>query len=303
MALCRQSRCFLEDTPWKTIPWRHTPKTLEDRLMDIMVHLPGLAEAVAVPQNRPACLEKIKTLSTAVQDWRWAWHAANSTSVRQVRHETTTIPPHSQSHTPRNILLTQMSQSTLEFDTPRQALDILYYNAALLYLMQLQSTALQPPTSISPHPQSQPQLPQPELLTPSDEAFIRRQTLSSLSAHGHPLLLPGQVRFRCQAAAEAFMTLECVTRLLARTDGTGAETVVTPAAIGIVYWSLRGLGMQSGMGWGEEVVKGLMRRVGVFRAGGGCVGGSGSGNGGEGDREVERAFAGYFVGASADVAE
>ncbi|KAK3309468.1 uncharacterized protein B0T15DRAFT_3859 [Chaetomium strumarium] len=215
-SLCRQSRCFLEETPWKTIPWQRAPKTFEDRLMDIFVDLPGIAEAVVVPTNRAACLEKIDALSIALNDWRWNWQCANSGSVRQVHNEG--MEEGDITSTP---LMELILQASLEFDSPRLALDILLYNAALVYLMQIRSVA-------------NGQDPRHEPLSPDDEGYIRQQI--ALSRH-NPLLLPGTVKFRCQAAAEGFMTLSCIRRLMATTPT--AVTVVTPATIGIVYCALR----------------------------------------------------------------
>ena len=189
--------------------------------MDIFLDLPGIAEAVVVPANRPACLDKIHTLSMTLQQWRWDWHAVNSASVRLVRNES-----HGKATTPHarpSIVSETLLVATLAFDTPRLALDILFYNAALLYLRQLETVA-------------RGNAPQPEVLSPDDERYIRRQATLSVSS-GHPLLLPSQVRFRCQAAMEAYMTLPCVAKLLATTPRM--VTVVTPASIGIVYWVLR----------------------------------------------------------------
>ncbi|KAK4101132.1 hypothetical protein N658DRAFT_496834 [Parathielavia hyrcaniae] len=260
-ALYRQSRCFLEDTPWKTVPWRHAHKTFEDRLADIMIHMPGIAEALAVPQNRPSSLDKIKTLSAALHEWRWDWHAANSACVRRVRDATASLnDAHLAPETPA--LVRHMLRTTLEFDTPRQALDILYYNAAIIYLAQLDAAA-----------RGQ-RYPYPELLTSADQRYIRRYVAAddgggSGGNNSNPLLLPGQARFRCQAAAEAFTTLSCVTRLLATTPGM--ETVVTPSAIGIVYWVLR-----DQMQLLEEHLQLLLSRYAIFR-------------------DPERDFGGYFV--------
>ncbi|KAH6628109.1 hypothetical protein F5144DRAFT_515171 [Chaetomium tenue] len=228
----QQRRCFLEDEPWKTIPWQQVPKTFEDRLMDILVDLPGLAEAVADPRKRAASLDKIQVLSVALQVWRWDWHNVHSGSVRMVRH---TDNP-SESGNPDKIpfmvnpqkvpfLVSLIRQAHLEFDSPRLALDILYYNAVLLYLMQLEAIARgQPPQ-------------QREHLSLEDERYVRLQGAAIMAHDANPLLLPGKAKFRCQVAAEAFMTLSCTTRLLGTT--TTGETVVTPMVIGIIYWVLR----------------------------------------------------------------
>lgn len=211
--------------------------------MDIIVDLPGIAEAVNIPSNRAACLNRVDALSVALRHWRWEWHSANSASVRRVQHGVN-------AEDERKPFITQMLQASLEFDSQRLALDILYYNAALLYLMQLKTAACG-------------QVPQPEMLSPKDEDYIRRQ-----AAISNPLLLPGQVRFRCQAAAEAVTTLSCITRLMAITPGR--ETVVTPYAIGIIYWVLRD---QLQLGDYLEVV---LSKYSVFH-------------------DAQRVFAGYFV--------
>lgn len=191
--------------------------------MDIFIDLPGIAEAVVAPANRAACLDKIRGLAMELQQWRWDWHAANAARVRLVQHAS----PEESSSASRagsSVISEILRSASLNFDTPRLALDILYYNAALAYLMQLETVA-------------RGHIPRPEALSPDDERFIRRQAAQSLSGTGNPLLLPSQVRFICQPAMEAFMTIPSLTKLLATTPGM--ETVVTPAPIGIVYWVLR----------------------------------------------------------------
>ncbi|EAQ89425.1 hypothetical protein CHGG_06044 [Chaetomium globosum CBS 148.51] len=227
-----QKRCFLEEEPWKIVPWQQVPKTFEDRLMDIIVDLPGLAEAVADPHKRAASLDKIQVLSVALQVWRWDWHSVHSGSVRMVRHADNPSEPGNPEMIPFMVnpqkvpfLVSLIRQAHLEFESPRLALDILYYNAALLYLMQLEAVAHgQPPQ-------------QREHLSLEDERYVRLQGAALMVRGANPLLLPGKAKFRCQAAAEAFMTLSCTTRLLGTTP-TG-ETVVTPMVIGIIYWVLR----------------------------------------------------------------
>ncbi|KAK4034379.1 hypothetical protein C8A01DRAFT_18811 [Parachaetomium inaequale] len=262
LALCRQSRCLLEDEPWKTLPWQQRPKTFEDRLMDIIVDLPGVAESVVAPHKRAACLDKINTLTVALQEWRWDWHAVHAASVRQVRHHAggSLVEEMPDTRAPPPTIVNQMLLASLEFDSPRLALDILYYNATLLYLMQLEAVA-----------RGQPSPPEPEILSREDERYIRRQAARNNSdGGGNPLLLPGQVKFHCQAAAEAFMTLSCVTRLLATTPEKA--TVVPPAAIGVVYCVLRDQ-LRLGDGW----LALLLSKHALFH-------------------DAQRVFWGYFVG-------
>lgn len=174
------------------------------------------------PHKRAACLESVNTLFAALHEWRWDWHAVHSTSVRSVRH-TSSLETKGTKTTPDIVSL--MLLVSLEFDSPRLALDILYYNAAILYLMQIEAVA----RGEVP--------PQPEILAPDGERYVRRYVAAAMSGNGQPLLQPGAARFRCQAAAEAFMTISCATQLLATTPET--ETVVTPSAVGILYWVLR----------------------------------------------------------------
>ncbi|KAK4139105.1 uncharacterized protein C8A04DRAFT_40984 [Dichotomopilus funicola] len=215
--------CFLADESWKTVPWQYVSKTFEDRLIDILVELPGTAEAVMDTRKRAACVDKIQGLSFALQAWRWDWHRVHSGSVRMNRHTGNPMEPNKHDSLP--FLVGMMLRANLEFDTARLALDILYYNATLIYLMQLQAIARgQPPEH-------------PEHLSPEDERYVRLQGAAVMAHGANPLILPGKAKFRCQAAAEAFMTLSCATRLLGTTPTS--ETVVTPMAVGIVYWVLR----------------------------------------------------------------
>lgn len=187
---------------------------------------------MADPHKRVACLNKIQVLSVALQGWRWDWHNVHSGSVRLVRHSRNLSEPGEPGKVPFMVnpqkvpfLVSLMLQADLEFDSPRLALDILYYNAALLYLMKLEAVARgQPPQ-------------QPEHLSLHDERYVRLQGAALMARDTNPLLLPGKAKFRCQAVTEAFMTLSCATRLLGTT--ATRETVVTPMTIGIVYWVLR----------------------------------------------------------------
>ncbi|KAK5652207.1 hypothetical protein OQA88_10704 [Cercophora sp. LCS_1] len=196
--------CFLQDDAWKSLPWQDTPKSFEDRLMDIFIELPGIAEAAAKIENRERCLERVITLSAALGDWRRDWHAAHSDAVRRVSPMANGIG------------------SCLEFDSPRLALDILYYNAALLYLMQLGAVA-----------RGQPALQEMSAVTKESFAPLHKKSVSQKG----PLLLPDEVQFRCQPAVEALMTIPYITNALSVTSGR--EMVVTPAPLGVVYSVLR----------------------------------------------------------------
>ncbi|OAQ61432.1 fungal transcriptional regulatory protein [Pochonia chlamydosporia 170] len=49
--LTRRKRCPLDDSDWKTIPWIYCKKSIKDRLVDILVHLPGLMQDMDILQE------------------------------------------------------------------------------------------------------------------------------------------------------------------------------------------------------------------------------------------------------------
>lgn len=139
--LCCQKRSFLEAEVWKTVPWQNAAKIFEDRVMDIFVDLPGLAENVASPGNWESVSAKVKVLRAALRMWRWDWHIWYSSTVRSVH---VPVPPSGGVNGPdeiRRTALEQMPSVQLKFDSLTQAVEILYYNVALLYLMQLEELA------------------------------------------------------------------------------------------------------------------------------------------------------------------
>ncbi|CAH0053524.1 unnamed protein product [Clonostachys solani] len=50
-ALMARKRCFLSDPVWKTVPWTEHKKTPRDHLLDILVDLPAILEAIDVAQG------------------------------------------------------------------------------------------------------------------------------------------------------------------------------------------------------------------------------------------------------------
>ncbi|KAK5656636.1 hypothetical protein OQA88_4616 [Cercophora sp. LCS_1] len=186
----RRTRSFLQDESWKTIPWEHEPKSFEDRLMDLFLDLPGIAQDLARDDaNLDGCLARLAAVSSALRAWRRDWDGAHNGSVRRV-WLAAGVPP------------------GLEFDSPPLALDILYYNAAVVYLMQMEAAAAQMMSTAPPRGSHQQQQQQEK----------QRQQSS-------------------EAAAEALVALACIVRSLPTIRGR--KTVVTPAPIGILYSMLQ----------------------------------------------------------------
>lgn len=191
---------FIEQEPWKTIPWAHTPKTFEDRLMDILVDLPGIAEGLGFEssdQDQPACRAKIMSHLKSLRQWRREWNTANSHKIRTVNVEGARDP-----------LATQ-----LEFSSSAQAVEILLYNEALLFLTKLGAIAHGEQTSSF-------------ALRMAGES--RGEKLSFVPANS--------VEPRIQPAVESLMALKSATRLLNISDER--RTVVTPGPLAAVYMTL-----------------------------------------------------------------
>jgi hypothetical protein len=211
-----QRRTFVEEEVWKTLPWKDTPKNAEDQIVDILVDLPGLGEDVVSPQNHASCQEKIGILISRLRAWRWDWEAAHSGTVREVPYRVEMAGIETD-------VFKELLSTSLEFESLTRALEILMYNAALLYLMQLEAAARGGTA-------------EPESLSDDENAYIRR--VAALRRVNSPLLLPGEPKFLCQPAIEAFRVMPCITKLLTTT--TEKETLITLAPLGIMYWVLQG---------------------------------------------------------------
>jgi len=195
--------CFIEEEPWKTIPWAHSHKTFEDRLMDILVDLPGIAEGIELifsrqgDDRRPACRAKIMSHLTTLRQWRREWNAAYSHTIRIVHAEggNDTLP------------------RQLEFSSSTQAVEILLYNEALLFLTKLGAIAHGEPTSSF-------------ALRMADES--KREKLSFVPSDS--------VEPRIEPALESLMALSSATKLLNISDEK--RPVVTPGPLSAVYMTL-----------------------------------------------------------------
>lgn len=106
----------------------------------------------------------------------------------------------------------------IEFDNTQQALEMLTYNAGLIYLMQLEDLLKMGEPHNAP-------------LSAADVAYIRRADAAHPSS---PLLLPDEARFICQPALEAFRLIPSLYRNLVTTKD---RIMVILAPLGIVYCS------------------------------------------------------------------
>lgn len=187
--------------------------------MDILVDLPGIAEGLGFESSGqdddhpPACQAKIMSHLTSLRQWRREWNAANSHKIRTVEVEGA-----------HDLLATQ-----LEFSSSAQAVEILLYNEALLFLTKLGAITHGEPTSSF-------------ALRMADES--KGEKLSFVP--------PNTVEPRIQPAVESLMALNSAMRLLNVSDER--RTVVTPGPLSAVYMTLMEDPEQAG-GWGQVMAR------------------------------------------------
>ncbi|KAI3395259.1 hypothetical protein diail_1612 [Diaporthe ilicicola] len=213
-------RTFLEDKKWKTIPWEKLPKTALDSLIDIMADMPGLVNDMAAseqpisPTTRASFHKRVDELRRQLATWRWKWDRKYPDVAREV-------PSNLKLDLIETPVFKEQLATMIEFDTTQQALEMLTYNAALLYLLQLEDLL---EMGDEPHG--------PARLSAGDMDYIRHATASHHAKT--PLLLPDEARFICQPALEAFRLIPSLYKNLV----TGRDRImVILAPLGIVYTS------------------------------------------------------------------
>jgi len=182
-------------------------------LWDIFADLPGIVEDIPIPERRQDTEEKLASLFSLLQVWRWAWEGRNIGAVRQV-------PTQIWSDFVDTPLIGEFLSTNLEFTSLDQAVDLLNYNAALLYVMQLQQ-ALREGTV------------EAKSLGEGDFDLVRR---TSRANGENPLLLPGQAVLLCQPAIEALRMVPFLSGKLLTNDEK--RTLVTFTPLSAVYWTL-----------------------------------------------------------------
>lgn len=212
-------RTFLEDKKWKVGPWGKLPKTALDGLIDIMADMPGVVNDMAAsehpisPATRAAFHKRVGALREQLQSWRWRWEKKHPNVAREVPSKLHNLDD---INTP---VFKEQLATMIEFDTTQQALEMLTYNAGLIYLMQLEDLL----------DMSEPHSPSP--LSADDMDHIRYAT----SRHPRsPLLLPDEAHFICQPALEAFRLIPSLYKNLVTSKD---RIMVILAPLGIVYTS------------------------------------------------------------------
>jgi hypothetical protein len=156
----------------------------------------------------------VEKLLVSLEEWRWEWDRANPEAAREVARPFVIASV-------SNPVLSEMLATSFEFESVTKALEIVTYNASLLYLMQLKSTLASSGELQEPFP-------------PQD--ITRQGRRGAACGSRTPLLLPGEATTMWQPAIEALKAVPFITRSLAVT----AEmlTFIPLAPLGIVYWTL-----------------------------------------------------------------
>lgn len=166
-------------------------------------------------------LEKeLKSLLQQLSSWRLKWEKANIGAASECTPSD--VIPRPDVSSPQAQLFYEMMARKIEFETLSQALDILTYNAGLMYIIQLNDI------------REKGQI-QENHLTPADIVYIKKTMDAKSSAS--PLLLPYETRLLCQPAIESFRFYGNISKQLM----TNKETIlIILAPLGIIYCALKG---------------------------------------------------------------
>lgn len=163
--------------------------------------------------NRLDFQNKISELILNLSNWRIQWNYEHPNAVWEAcRHSTDDV----------NTIFTleEILSKSLEFSSVSLALEILYYDTALIQLMQLEKTISYP--SI-----------QKRMVRREDLPYICQM---AYGANGNGLLLPNQVGFQIQPAIEAFRITQFIMKKL---ENSYRNTqYIPPSPFGIIYWAL-----------------------------------------------------------------
>ncbi|KAJ9603348.1 hypothetical protein H2200_012126 [Cladophialophora chaetospira] len=152
VSLITKTRTFLEQPEWLTEPWAicgEMNKSPQNRLVDILVHIPGFLEDQAQLERaasqhfRLDLIQRIEYQIARAHNWRWQWEEMNPEVAWEVEPEM--LPTDQVLPQPRPI------RKVLLFSSFSKATELCLYNAILLFLLGLLWT-LKPPASNSPEP-------------------------------------------------------------------------------------------------------------------------------------------------------
>ncbi|KAH7325598.1 hypothetical protein B0I35DRAFT_420813 [Stachybotrys elegans] len=236
VALRMRCKTFLSRPEWKTVPFLFV-KSTEDKIMDILVDIPGLVESINFlnrSEHHRDMAQRIRYIRAKLADWWVEWHSLN---------------PNSASETVRycggnNLLpfIASFLSTNLIFETAQQGLELICYHSAMLLLGQVEWFLLgQSPDEY-------------EILSMRDygekhpRGVPRRQTQT-------PLLLPEEIEHHWQHGLEGLRILSGFRASLE----ARSELYVTAGPLAILYCFARNLGiaeamlnMISGEQWAEH---------------------------------------------------
>jgi hypothetical protein len=129
------------------------------------------------------------------------------------------MPNHNKNHD-QELSLDELLSRPIEFDTISHSLQILYYDAALVYLFKLRRLLSSPPLPA-------------ETLTLPDFKHICH--IASRYGPGC-LLLPDEILFHCQPAIEGFRITHYIVKQLETSPQKGE--FIPMFAFGFVYWAM-----------------------------------------------------------------
>ncbi|KAH8893105.1 hypothetical protein GQ53DRAFT_123107 [Thozetella sp. PMI_491] len=223
-SLALRCKTFLSEELWKTAPFQLTPKTTEDRLFDILVDIPELVERISVDSRSlletEEITEKLRSLRSNMTCWRMEWGAFNAASTKEVR----------QYQYAGHFLVSPIAlllSSVLVCRSAQQAVELLYYNAAMLYLCQLECVL---------------EGRAPDQHMNMIHAYHQVPVALGVSKGqgNQPLLLPNEVRFPWQYGMEGLRILANLRVALAACP----EVYLPFAPIAILYCFARDLSIQ-----------------------------------------------------------
>lgn len=185
MSLITKTRTFLEQEEWLTEPWAicgEENKNPQNRLVDILVHIPGFLQDQAQLEQVPSehfrldLVQRIEYQIAKANNWRWQWEEMNPDVAREVEPET--LPPDQVLPECRPI------RKVLVFSSFSKATELCLYNAILLFLLGVLWT-LKPPAVESPE---ELRLSQSSLYMPGDVDSLAEPAIEICRAFEYQLL-------------------------------------------------------------------------------------------------------------------
>jgi hypothetical protein len=210
-----KKRSILADEQWITIPFAKQPKTTLDMLVDILLELPELSGTIEATTGITT-FEVNEKLTVAIDllwarlvKWRVDWENRNSGTINEVLR----VSDYENCLEPG---LQALVRNTYSFQTTRQALEIVYYNSAYLYLTRLQS--------LLPRSVGQPQPHMWKGVMP--KGYHKESTL----------LMPWEISSPIQPTLEILRTLPYLMENVAIGSKDG---FIGTAALGVLYFTVR----------------------------------------------------------------